>query len=148
MSATYLVDFTVLENDQSLVPQSITGTTNGTGANMHDETEPAGLDASVGAISGGTNPSVTFTVQESNDNGVTDPYAAVAAVAGGPYSLTVSANSGGQLKFQRSKKWARVVASLNGAPASALVQANMVGQRRTAPANAAGYTNLPQTAGA
>jgi Bbp16-like protein len=106
---------------QTLVPQTITTTTNGTGVDLQPTEGINNLVVEVGAVSG-TTPSCVVTIQESADNStwtnVTTNYN-MAAITTGSQVLVVGFNS-------RLKRYLRAVFTITGTTPSFAISATFV----------------------
>jgi hypothetical protein len=101
----------------SLRAQQATAAVNGTGVDLQGY-EAALCVASFGAV-GGTTPSFTLTLQESNDDGGTDPYADVATADldgdAQPAAVTTSNAAKVKLSYTGAKRYIRwIVKTVTG----------------------------------
>ncbi len=106
----------------SVSPVSISGTTSGSGVDLLLGDGLCNACLEVGVITAGTNPTITMTMYESDDDGSSDPYALVQP------SVTVSvaaASSTWIPAFQRSKRYVRAHLVIDGGASAALVSASI-----------------------
>lgn len=98
-------------------------TTNGTGVDLAGH-ESAMAVAGTGALTGGT---VAFTIEDSDDDAVADPYVTIAAAdLNGAFVSTSASARTETVGIVRCKRWVRIVATEGGTVSAGACYGNIV----------------------
>ena len=111
----------------SIAPQSATSTITGTGVDFNDCGPAITVETLVGDIGAGT--TVDVTLQESDDDGVTDAYAAITGAAQTQLTATDDDSVAVDTFFNRSKRFVRALATYAGSSPDALLSSSLKAEK-------------------
>lgn len=140
MSANLLVDLAnTTVNGNSLVAQTVTGNTNGSAVDMQQSDLPGQAILSCAAAGAGTNPTMNVKIQESVDTtsgNFTD-------IPGATFAAVTTTDSAQIIKFLRTKRYLRAVATIGGTAGPSFVLSCVVLAQKKMTGSGGGFDLSP-----
>ena len=117
----------------SLTPQVVTADTNGTGVDFQEGQEEVTLDAMSTDIESEEDTTITFELEESDDNSTFTDMTTDGSTAAAATALTASSSSYSVLQtfWRRTKRYVRVVCNVAGTSVSETVSAKVLCKKKS-----------------